>query len=147
MSRPEPDTAEVLNLHATSVAWQSTGVLIMGPSGAGKSGLALQMMGLGAVLVADDRVRVIRRAGCLVASAPPTLAGVIEVRGLGLLRAEPVAEAAIALVVDLGQPATARMPHPQSIRLLDLEIELILGGGAPNLALGLVQMLRLGRAV
>ncbi|MDA3887407.1 MAG: serine kinase, partial [Allgaiera sp.] len=57
-------------LHASCVALDGRGVLILGPSGAGKSGLALQLMALGARLVADDRTRLNPRAGRLIARAP-----------------------------------------------------------------------------
>lgn len=145
MSRPAPPHAAV-NLHASAVAVGDRGLLILGGSGAGKSGLALRMMALGARLVADDRVLVERRGTALFASAPPLLRGVIEARGIGLLNAETIDEAALALAVDLDRPAAARTPHRREIGYHDLTIELIFGRELPNLDVILVQMLQCGRA-
>lgn len=146
MSRPPSSTVPVATLHASAVAVDGRGLLILGASGAGKSGLALRMMALGARLVADDRVAVERRGEALVASAPPVLRGVIEARGIGLLNAESLAEAALALAVDLDRPAAARMPQPREFAYHDLSIELIFGREIPNLDAILVQLLRCGRA-
>jgi HPr kinase/phosphorylase len=137
---------ETLNLHASAVAVAGRGLLIVGASGAGKSGLALRLMSRGARLVADDRVLVARHGASLVASAPAALRGLIEARGVGLLRAEPIEAAALALVVDLDAPAAARLPHPREIAYLGVQIELISGHGVPNLEASLVQLLKFGRA-
>lgn len=134
-----------LNIHASAVALEGRGLLILGASGAGKSGLALRLMALGAALVADDRVVLRRRDARLVASAPPELAGMIEARGIGLLRARPEQEATLALAVDLDTPPASRMPQPREISYLGLRVELISGRDAPNLDATLVQLLRCGR--
>lgn len=133
-------------VHASAVAFGDRGLLILGASGAGKSGLALRLMALGARLVADDRVALEARAGALVASAPAAIRGMIEARGVGLLRAEALDEAALALAVDLDADAEARMPQLRQYGYLGVEIELISGRGVPNLDATLVQMLRSGRA-
>ena len=81
-------------LHATCVAVDGRGLLILGPSGSGKSGLALRLIALGATLVSDDRTRITAHEGLLTATCPsPAILGLIEARGLGLLRA-PVTESA-----------------------------------------------------
>ena len=67
-------------IHASAVALDGQGVLILGPSGAGKSALALQLIGLGAQLVGDDRIALDRVGGDVIASAPAALAGLIEAR-------------------------------------------------------------------
>jgi HPr kinase/phosphorylase len=113
-------------LHASCVALGGRGLLILGPSGAGKSALALRLMSLGADLVADDRTEVLRRDAMLVASCPAPLRGLIEVRGVGLLRATPVDSAEIALVVDLGQTETDRLPPTRHITILGCERTLVL---------------------
>jgi HPr kinase/phosphorylase len=114
-------------VHASCVAFGGRGVLILGPSGAGKSALALQLMGLGADLVADDRVALRVQAGGLVASAPPGLPPLIEARGIGLLHAPLRPEAAVVLVVDLGRSEPDRLPPLRQMRLLDVATPLVLG--------------------
>lgn len=105
-------------IHGTCVALGTCAALIRGPSGSGKSDLALRFLALGAepglepFLVADDQVWVERKSdGCLVASAPQTLAGKIEVRGLGIVQVPHREAARLALAVDLVLPQEVpRMP-------------------------------------
>lgn len=101
-------------LHGTCVARDGEGVLLVGPPGAGKSDLALRLMDRGFRLVADDQVIV--RDG--VASAPEALAGLLEVRGLGIVRTGCIPNARLALVVALGD--AERLPRPERDRGLDL---------------------------
>ncbi|MGH7154696.1 MAG: HPr kinase/phosphorylase, partial [Acetobacteraceae bacterium] len=93
-------------LHATCVSRDGAGVLLVGAPGSGKSDLALRLLSRGFALVADDRVDV--EDG--MAQAPPELAGLLEVRGLGIVRLPYAAEARLALVAELEQPA--RLPQP-----------------------------------
>jgi HPr kinase/phosphorylase len=86
------------------VAVEGRGVLLVGPSGAGKSALALRLIALGAELVADDRTLVARHGDRLVAAAPASGHGLIEARGVGLLRLPALGAVPLALAVDLGQP-------------------------------------------
>lgn len=113
--------------HASCVAWAGRGLLILGPSGSGKSGLALQLMALGADLVADDRTELRAAGGVLTAWAPAMIQGLIEARGLGLLRAAFLPEAAIVLVVDLGLTETQRLPPQRDVTLLGITLPLVLG--------------------
>lgn len=94
----------MLNLHATCIAFDGDGVLLTGASGSGKSDLALRAIEVGAALVADDRVTLERQEERLIAQAPPPLAGLIEVRGLGIMRLPHLARAALRLVVSLVPP-------------------------------------------
>lgn len=94
----------MLNLHATCIAFDGDGVLLTGASGSGKSDLALRAIEAGAALIADDRVLLIRADRQLIAQPPPQLAGLIEVRGLGILRWPHLAQAALRLVVALVPP-------------------------------------------
>ena len=111
--------------HASAVAFgPGRGVLILGPSGAGKSRLALALIGLGAQLVADDQVLLWQSGGALHARAPRPIAGLIEARGLGLLRLAALRLARIALAVDLSLPAT-RMPDPVPRRFAGVTIPCI----------------------
>lgn len=102
-------------LHFTCVAIGGRGVLIGGPSGAGKSDLALRLIDRGAVLVSDDYTVLEPRGGMLVAGAPPTIAGRIEVRGLGILAMPCVAQVPVTLVVTL-DPAPERIPSAAAAR-------------------------------
>jgi len=123
----------VRNLHGTCILLNGRGVLILGAPGSGKSDLALRLMdapgwGAGAIamdarLVADDQVFLRREADRLIAAAPPALAGLIEIRGLGIVRVEAAPEAPLALVVQL-VPAAAieRLPERSTLTLLGLEI-------------------------
>ena len=121
-------------VHASAVAIGPRALLIRGASGAGKSGLALRLIALGAELVSDDRVILTRRDGALLARAPAPLRGLIEARGVGLLRTERLrAEAEVALVVDLDFAPAARMPQSRVIELLGVEVSLIFGQGVPNI--------------
>ncbi|WP_419809643.1 HPr kinase/phosphorylase [Sphingomonas sp.] len=89
-------------MHATTVAIEGRAVLIEGPSGAGKSDLALRLIDRGAVLVSDDRTRLVRDGERLTAHAPERMAGRIEVRGLGIVAVPHVTAAPVALLVRLG---------------------------------------------
>ena len=105
-------------VHGTCVALGRRGVLLRGGAGSGKSDLALRFMALpseGALcpgLVADDQVYVTANPdGTLTASAPPTIAGKIEVRGLGIMPVPFLPEAELVLVCDLaGSNDVPRMP-------------------------------------
>ena len=99
-------------IHASCVAIAGRGVLIAGPSGSGKSDLALRLLDRGAVLVSDDYTIVEAAGGRLLASAPESIAGRIEVRGVGILERPFTAELPVALFIDLaGTPE--RLPEPQ----------------------------------
>lgn len=113
-------------LHASCVAWGARGLLILGASGAGKSALALDLIALGADLVADDRVALRREGAAVVASAPPPLRGLIEARGLGLLRMPFAAEVAVTLALDLDGAETARLPPRRTTLLLGAAVPVIL---------------------
>ncbi len=106
-------------IHATCIAYDGQGVLLRGPPGSGKSDLALRAIGDGAVLIADDRVALALVDGVVVASAPPTLAGLMEVRGVGILRLEAGRSAPVALVADLADGrAPPRLPEERQCVLL-----------------------------
>lgn len=88
-------------LHATSVAINGRAVLLCGVSGIGKSDLALRLIDRGAILISDDYTLVKRVDGQLVATAPMTIIGKMEVRGLGVVAMPHVADVPVALLVDL----------------------------------------------
>ena len=99
------------------------GVLVEGPSGAGKSDLALRALDLGFRLVADDRAELWRSGGRLFGRAPDALAGLIEVRGLGVVREPALAFAEVALLVRSGTPE--RLPEAASVSMLGVTIPLM----------------------
>jgi serine kinase of HPr protein (carbohydrate metabolism regulator) len=96
-------------LHATCVAIGEAAVLIVGRSGSGKSDLAVRLIDRGAVLVSDDSTHVERRNDHLVASAPDTIKGKIELFGVGILDLPTRQEVKVKLIVSLDEPPT-RMP-------------------------------------
>jgi len=113
----------MIQAHGTTVALSGAGVLLRGPSGAGKSDLALRLIDQGALLVADDRTGIVREGGRLVAVAPPPIAGLLEVRGLGLVEVAHVGRAPLDLVVDLvPEAAVERLPEPASASYLGLSV-------------------------
>ncbi len=119
-------------VHATCVAIAKRGLLILGPSGSGKSALGLALMALGAKLVSDDRTSLTNKAGMLVARCPPNIRGMIEARGLGLIRADTAPSARIALVVDLGQTESDRLPPQRYTSLCGVTCALVLGQQTPH---------------
>ncbi len=99
------------------------GLLIEAPSGGGKSDLALRCLDHGFRLVADDRVLLWTAEGRLFGRAPDTLAGLIEVRGVDVLRVEPVAFCEVALLVRLGTPE--RIPESTTETILRVAVPLL----------------------
>lgn len=88
-------------------------MLLRGPSGCGKSDLALRLIDGGAELVADDYVELTRRGASVVASTPAPIAGLLEVRGVGLLTLPCRRRAELRLAVDIVAPDTVvRLPKP-----------------------------------
>ena len=113
-------------IHATCVEVAGAGVLLLGASGTGKSDLALRLIDGGARLVADDRTDLLRRDGELFASAPHTIAGRIEVRGIGILAVPAVAEARVRLAIELVEPARVeRLPDGCSREFLGVSVPLL----------------------
>ncbi len=108
-------------LHATSVAIGGRAVLIEGRSGSGKSDLALRLIDRGAVLVSDDYTVLVRRDGRLLARPPATIAGRIEVRGLGIVPLPHVEDVPVALIVRI-DGEVLRMPERRVRRLADVEV-------------------------
>lgn len=138
------DTAQT-TLHADCVAVDGRGLLVLGASGSGKSGLALNLMALGATLVADDRVILSRQNDSLMASAPASISGLIEARGIGLLNAATGGPVQVALVVDLDQTESDRMPPSREIDILGKTLTLLFKVDAPHFPAALVQYLKAGR--
>lgn len=104
--------AGAIVLQASAVVIGGRAVLIEGPPGSGKSSLALALIDRGAGLIGDDAVTLERVDDALVASPPPNIAGLIELRGVGLVHLPVASPAPVALILTLGGPPPARLPEP-----------------------------------
>lgn len=121
-------------VHATCIALKTSGrtwkaVLLRGPSGAGKSDLAARLIESGARLVADDQTRLARQGRRLVATCPETLAGLLEVRGVGIVklgRTQLLSRATVALLVDLVPPQhIERLPEPAREAMMGIDLPVL----------------------
>jgi len=117
-------------LHATCVAIGGRGVLLAGDSGRGKSDLALRLIDRGARLVSDDYTLLRVEEGRLIAAAPTTIAGRIEVRGIGIVEMAGLEAAPVCLFADL-ERVPERLPDPATIFLA--------GVGVPTVALAALE--------
>jgi len=110
------------SVHASAVLVEDRAVLIRGPSGAGKSRLAFDLILAGrsgqiprTLLVGDDRVHLEASKGQLVVRPARGLAGLIEIRGLGIRRCDFTDEAIVGLVIDLSASDAERLPPPEAL--------------------------------
>ncbi|MEL7461003.1 MAG: HPr kinase/phosphatase C-terminal domain-containing protein [Pseudomonadota bacterium] len=124
-------------VHGAVVSFGPAAVLITGASGTGKSALALQLMSMGATLVADDQVGLVRTEDLVIASPVPGLEGRIEARGIGIIRTEWTPRAVLRLVADLDTSPDTRLPDPKTRTYLGRDLPLVevagLQGAAPAL--------------
>jgi serine kinase of HPr protein (carbohydrate metabolism regulator) len=111
-------------VHASAVKVGDRAVLIRGPSGSGKSRLAFDLILAGrsgqlppAILVGDDRVHLDTEGEKLWVRPARELAGLIEIRGLGIRRSDHLSEAVVGLVVDLAAPDAERLPPPEALEI------------------------------
>jgi HPr kinase/phosphorylase len=111
------------SVHASAVQVGDRAVLIRGPSGAGKSRLAFELILAGrsgqipqTTLIGDDRVLLATVAGELMVRSVRELAGLMEVRGVGIRRCAFIEEARVGLLVDLAAPDAERLPPPEALR-------------------------------
>jgi HPr kinase/phosphorylase len=111
----------MIMVHATCIAFDGHGILLRGPAGSGKSDLALRAIDRGAQLVADDQVVLDRDGENLMASAPSSLHGLIEIRGIGIMRMDAAAQVPVALVADL-MDAPERLPEPRWCEIGGIDI-------------------------
>lgn len=136
----EPD----LILHASAVALWGRGILVCGASGSGKSALALGLLARGGRLLADDRTCLARRGGEVLAWAPAAILGLVEARGMGILRADPAPPGPVRLVVDLDAREPHRLPPRRERDILGVRFPLVLGAANATLADSIVQWARTG---
>lgn len=111
-------------VHATCVAKDGRGVIIAGRSGSGKSDLALRLIDRGFMLVGDDQVMISKAADGLIATAPATTKGKLEVRGIGIADMPYAESAAVSLWIDLSSEIK-RLPESEKHRILGVEIPAI----------------------
>lgn len=109
-------------VHATSVAIGGRAVLLSGLSGIGKSDLALRLIDRGAILVSDDYTLLKRQGTGLIATAPATISGMMEVRGIGLVDMPILEEAPVALVIELYDKVDRMPAEPMMRRLAGIDI-------------------------
>ncbi len=119
------------SIHASAVLVGDRGVLIRGPAGSGKSRLAFDLILAGragqipaATLIGDDRVRLTARDGRLIVQGVPELAGMIEIRGLGIRTVNFAPEGIAGLVVDLDATDAERLPPPEALKTLVSGLEI-----------------------
>jgi serine kinase of HPr protein (carbohydrate metabolism regulator) len=119
------DEAEAALIHATCVAIAGHAVLLVGPSGSGKSDLALRLIDRGAQLVSDDQTHIRPTKGQLLARAPATIVGKIEVRGLGIIDMPCVADITVMGVVELTDKIERYPLSPLTIMIAGVELPLM----------------------
>lgn len=150
MTRPTVQIVETsgpdhITLHASAVAYRDCGVMITGAPGSGKSTLASELIAMGAGLVADDWITLERgRAGGLIMSPPPPIAGLMELRGLGLVRLPHTDQAPLSLICDLDRAERERIPERASRTLLGRPCPVIFGRDRPGLAAALMAVMIAG---
>lgn len=110
---------------ATAVAIDGRAILIEGLSGSGKSNLALALIDRGAVLIGDDGVALVQRDGRLLAHPPPNIAGLLEVRNLGLLSFAVRSDVPVALVLRLTPEAPRFIDHAQQTMVAGITLPLV----------------------
>ena len=112
-------------VHASCVAIRGRAVLLSGASGRGKSDLALRLVDRGASLVSDDYTIVTSDGARVRASAPPTIAGKLEVRGVGLVGLAAASDVPICLFVDLDRPPERLPERPETCMVAGVQIPAI----------------------
>ncbi|MDH7803182.1 MULTISPECIES: HPr kinase/phosphorylase [unclassified Rhizobium] len=117
--------AERFNLHATAIVVDNTGILFTGPSGSGKSELAFSFLteaercGLPAALIADDQIFVYRDGENIIAERPEAIAGLLELRGSGIVSLKSIASAPLHFAVTtVLSPENPRLPEDDDVLLL-----------------------------
>ena len=132
-------------VHTSTVALDGRAVLISGPSGAGKSDLALRLLDRGFTLVSDDQTLVRRDGDRLIATAPPNIAGKLEIRGIGIVEMERLSDVPVALIVELTSdiqrlPDDSRERPILGVRVPLISIDAMTASAPSKVALALDRM-------
>jgi serine kinase of HPr protein (carbohydrate metabolism regulator) len=132
-------------VHASTVATDGRAVVILGPSGSGKSDLALRLLDRGFTLVSDDQTVVKKDGERLVASAPPNIAGKLEIRGIGIVDMDTVTNIPVALLVELTSeiqrlPDESRERPILGVKLPLISIDAMTASAPSKVALALDRM-------
>jgi serine kinase of HPr protein (carbohydrate metabolism regulator) len=112
-------------LHASTVAVDGRAVVIAGPSGSGKSDLALRLLDRGFTLVSDDQTVISKNRDRLIATAPQTIAGKLEIRGIGIVDMPTVQDVPVCLVVELTSDFQRLPDDSRDRKLLGIGVPLI----------------------
>lgn len=124
--RPSPHRFGIMSqLHANCIGIGEHALLLRGASGSGKSSISLRLINAGAFLIADDRTDVTARDGRLIATAPPTIAGLCEVRGIGIVRGLPYRDQGdVRVLIDLVEDCDLvdRMPDYASEEICGITV-------------------------
>ena len=139
---PEAAQIEKSPVHGTAIAVNERGLLIIGASGSGKSGLGLELICLGAQLVADDQVLLSQSNTGVCMHAPHSITNQIEARFVGIITSPAVRFADLHYVVDLDATCSNRLPERETVVVLGQSVPFLRGGGVPNLAASLFILLR-----
>jgi len=111
------------NIHGSCVAINGQGVLLLGESGVGKSDFALRLLDRGAKLVSDDRVELKVKDNFIIATAPKRIKGLIELRGIGIVKVDTIDEATLKLVIKLvARQDIERMPEATYYNIMGINI-------------------------
>lgn len=131
--------------HATAVALEGRAVVMTGPSGSGKSAFALQLMALGAGLVADDRCCLWRIGNQLMVDAPAAIRGRIEARYLGILNADFTGPTQVSAYIRMDRVEDQRLPPFRQTTVLGLSVPVLHNVQSPYFAAAVLQYLQSGR--
>ena len=123
-----------LIMHASCVDVNGSGVLIVGRSGSGKSSLAINLLALGAKLVADDQCELVRKNNSCRIFKPASLPKSIEIRGIGLVSVPMVVETSLDWVVDMDEAETERMPDLRFTKIDGNRVPTVFGKNVDELA-------------
>ena len=111
-----------------------SGVLIIGRSGSGKSSLAINLLALGAKLVADDQCEIVKNNNRFCVSKPASLPKSIEIRGIGLVSVPMVVKTSLDWVVDMDEAETERMPDLRFTKIDGYRVPTVFGKNMDELA-------------